>query len=60
MLKYLKIENLTLFFYLAIAWSIFFVLDDFNKVDLAWTLFFLVLHFIQARENFKRDNVQVV
>ena len=60
MLKYLKIENLTSFFYLAIAWSIFFVLDDFSKVDLAWTLFFLVLHFIQARENFKRDNVQVV
>ena len=54
MLKYVKFDNLTLFFYLALAWIIFYFLDGFNNVDLVWAAFFVVLHCIQVRANFKR------
>ena len=47
MLEKLKIENLSMFFYLAIGWIVLFFLEDFNKLNLLIAVLMLCLHFYE-------------
>ena len=47
MLEKLKIENLSMFFYLALGWIVLFFLEDFNKLNLLIAVLMLCLHFYE-------------